>query len=157
MKLFLICWICLFIKIDNSNTPIQGTYSYRYGKTNDAPFGLLKIHAVKRGQYLFYLEIGKGAPSYDSGAAYGKLTYNERSGNYEYIPKDTIADCKLEFIRNKNKITIKTIAGDCGFGFGVYADGTYYLKDSKNPLYIISRANKKIYFNNTSPEKFRED
>jgi hypothetical protein len=158
MKLFLICCICLFIKVDSLTLHFQGTYSYSYkhGKTPYAPSGLLQIHYVNENKILFYLEVMR-ATDYNSGALYGRLILNKKSGNYEYLPKDTTTGCKLEFIRTKNKVIIKTIGGECGFGYGVYADGAYYLKDSKNPQYLMSRANKKIYFDKTFPENFSED
>ncbi len=140
-----------------SQKPIQGTYSQYFGKktSNDA-YQLLKVHYFNQDKIYFYLEAGKGAPSYDSGAMYGKLTFNNATGNYEYLPKDTAKDCKLVFIKKANKIIIKTVSGDCQFGFGVYADGSYPLQDIKNPQYCITRTGKKVYFSKTTPENFSD-
>ena len=157
MKLFLIYLALLFIGADNPNKSIQGTYYNKYGKTNKAPFGLLQIHYINKDNYLFYLEVNRGAPGYNSGALYGRLTLNRKSGNSEYLPLDTTDGCKLEFNCDKNKITIKTVTGDCGFGYGVFADGFYLLKDDKNPINFVDRTGKKIYFDKTPPEKFSED
>ena len=146
-----------FIAFNNSTSTLQGTYSYKYGKDNTGPSGLLEIHYKSPKTILFYLEINRGAPSYNSGALYGELIYNKKSGHYEYIPKDTIEDCKLEFVKVKNRITIKTLAGNCPFGGGVYADGNYLLTNAKNPEYVITRTGKKVFFEKTPPNKFQED
>lgn len=102
------------------------------------------------------MEVGRGAPDYNSGALYGKLTFNKKLGNYEYLPKDTIDDCKLIFVRHKNKIIVHTENGQCGFGYGVYADGSYILKNEANRQFFYSRTGKKVYFNKTSPKNFIE-
>jgi len=138
-------------------SPIQGTYYTDYGKPGtDKPYQCLQIHYVNNNILYFYMEVGRGAPDYNSGALYGKLTFNKRSSNYEYLPKDTIDDCKLVFVKHKNTIIIHTANGQCGFGYGVFADGTYILKTKANPIYFYSRTGKKIYFNKTSPKDFSE-
>ncbi|MFI5157981.1 MAG: hypothetical protein ACHQF4_03900 [Sphingobacteriales bacterium] len=138
--------------------PVQGTYYSNYNSKpgTDKPYQLLQIHCVDDKNLSFYMEVGRGAPDYNSGALYGILTFNKKSGNYEYLPKDTTDDCKLIFIKYKNKIVVHTANGQCPFGYGVYADGTYILKYKTNPKYFYSRTGKKIYFNKTSPKNFSE-
>jgi len=65
-------------------------------------------------------------------------------------------DCKLEFKRDNRKVIIKTIEGNCPFGYGVYADGVYYIHNRKNPLFFVDRGGKKTYFEKTSPEEYEE-
>jgi hypothetical protein len=138
-------------------SPIQGTYYSDYGKPGtDKPYQMLQIHYANNNKFSFYMEVGRGAPDYNSGALYGDLTINKRSGNYEYLPKDTIDDCKLVFVKHKNTIIVHTANGQCGFGYGVFADGTYILKAEANPPYFYSRTGKRIYFNKTSPKNFSE-
>jgi hypothetical protein len=152
---FLILWSVLNL-FNSSQVPFHGTYSHFYGKDANSPYQMIQIHYVNSSKILFHLEIGRGAPSYNSGALYGQLIFNKRTGNYEYIPKDLTAGCKLEIIKQAKKLTIKTVGGDCGFGHAVYADGMYELKDGKNPEYFISRTDKKVYFEKTTPENFSE-
>jgi len=155
MKLFL---LSIFISFITSGTPpasLQGTYGSQ-GKDGKAPYSLLQIHYLAKGTILFYFERVLGAPAYNSGTLYGQLTLNKKTGHYEYLPVEE-GDCKLEFIRAGNKITINTLAGDCGFGNGVIADGTYPLNDNKNPAFCITRTGKKVYFEKTPANKFRED
>ncbi|MDB5032610.1 hypothetical protein [Mucilaginibacter sp.] len=137
--------------------PIQGSYFHTYGKkSQDSPYQLLQIHYSDQSTILFYLEVGRGAPSYNSGALYGRLIFNRKTGNYEYIPKDISSNCKLIFIKRENKIIIKTVSGECLFGYGVYADGIYTLNDKNNPTYFTDRTGRKRYFNKTSPETYGE-
>ena len=155
MKLIFLCLICLLTSIINQPIRFQGTYAYSSGKAPYAPSGLLEIHYVNQNKILFYLEAER-ASDHNSGSIYGKLTLNKKSGNYEYLPVEK-GGCKLVFIKDGNKVVVKTVDGDCGFGYGVYADGTFSLKDGSNPAYLITRTNKKVYFDKTSPENFRED
>lgn len=155
MRLFIITFFCLFIQHNYPVAKFQGTYTYSYenGKTEYAPAGYLEVHYINKDDIRFYLEVYRSTDM-NSGALYGKLTYNKINGNYEYLPKDTIDNCKLIFIKKKNKIIIKTVAGNCPFGYGVYADGTYYLRNSSNPTTFINRSGKKIYFDKTSPDNY---
>jgi hypothetical protein len=152
----LILSILLMLTLFRASAQIQGTFANYYGtKLNPAyPFQLVEIHQINPGKIFFYLEVGRGAPDYNSGALYGTLTLNKKSGNYEYIPKDTVNNCKLVFIRYNNKLIIKTVNGDCPFGYGVTADGIYKLTSKKNPQYFIDREDKKINFDKTPPDKY---
>jgi hypothetical protein len=157
MKLLLIT-LCFLVVLPGSPTPrFQGSFSYSYdnGKRDYAPSGYLEVHYINKDNILFYLEVWR-ATDLNSGAMYGKLTLNKKSGKYEYLPKDTVDDCKLVFTRVKNKVIIKTASGECHFGYGVYADGTYHMDNSRNPLYFESRTGKKVYFDKTPPDKYLE-
>lgn len=155
MKILLISVFILIIGAAAPPAGLQGTYGVNR-KDKNAPYSQLQIHYSTKGSLLFYLSIDRGAPGYNSGAIYGQLTLNKKTGNYEYLPVEE-GDCKLEFIHAGNKIIIRTLSGDCGFGGGVIADGTYPLIDTKNPLFCITRTGKKVYFEKTPPGKFRED
>jgi len=133
----------------------QGTYRIG-GKSQESAYQLLTIHCEKQGAIFFYLEVGRGAPNYNSGAKYGRLMLNKQNGHLQYLPIDTMEDCSLEFIKNGSKITVKTIHGDCPFGYGVYADGDYSIKSSFNPVYFTDRHRHKIYFSKTPPENYLE-
>lgn len=150
----IVLWIVLIL--GHHQKPVYGTYEHRYGKSTQSPYQLLIIHYTNASTISFYLEAGRGAPDYNSGALYGRLTFNHKTGLYEYIPKDPSTDCKLSFEIRGDKIIVKTIGGDCGFGYGVFADDTYTLTNKQNPQYFISRTNKKIFFNKTPPDALRD-
>jgi hypothetical protein len=147
----IILWFILNLA-NPPHVPFQGTYSYFYGKGAEEPFRLIKIHYVNQSTILFYLEVGRGAPSYNMGSLYGRLLFNEKNGRYKYVPKDLSADCEFEIIKQKDKLIIKTVAGNCPFGGGVSADGVYQLKSIRNPQYFTNGAGMKVYFDRTSPE-----
>lgn len=130
---------------------MHGNYAVNHKKKTGSGYQMLKIHAKESGTLLFYLEVGRGAPDYNSGSLYGKLNRNANTGNYEYK-----GGCKLIFTKSKTTISVKTIAGDCGFGYGVEADGKYSLIDHNNPKDFVDRSGHKIYFDKTSPGKYSE-
>lgn len=131
----------------------QGEY-WNGGQTTEDAYQFLQIHYKRSGEIFFYIEVGRGAPSYNSGALYGRLVTNKRTGHLQYLAKDTTADCSLDFAMTDNKIVVKTINGDCPFGYGVFADGTYKLKKKSNPMYFNDRSGQKIYFDKTDPEHY---
>lgn len=135
------------------NKEFQGTYKFVYTRNNigDSPYGILKIHKCKNGTYLFYLELGRGSPDYNSGSLYGRLI--RKKGRLEYIPRDT-NDCKLSIVKSGKRITVTTVSGECGFGYGVYADHAFPLKDKINPPYFINMKADTIFFDKTSPEDY---
>jgi hypothetical protein len=155
LKLISICLICLVVRSNNTTHNFQGTYTYSSGKARYALSGLLQLHYINESKILFYLEVER-ASDHNSGALYGKLTLNKKNNYYEYLPVEENG-CKLLFSRDKNKISIITTAGDCGFGYGVSADGIYLLKDANNPAFLITRTGKKVYFDKTAPQNFKED
>jgi len=137
----------------NTLPNLQGSYTANYGKKTTA-YQQLAIHYTHTGKILFYFECSTGEPAYNTGSEYAWLTFNKKTGNYEYMPKDTVGDCNLEFVKKGNKITIRILHGNCGLGQGVYADGTYQQTSKNNPQSFTTLAGKKVYFDKTSPETF---
>lgn len=156
---FFINSLCLFLLLFSSCRIDQPcTYCGEYkngGQTSEDSYQLLQIHCKKSGDILFYIEAGKGAPSYNSGSKYGSLTVNKKNGHLQYLAQDTTEDCSLDFSFAKHEIVVTTINGECPFGNGVYADGTYNLKKKSNPTYFVDRKGKKIYFGETDPEQYQ--
>jgi len=150
--LLLILFSLILISFQPNTLPnLQGSYTVNYGKKTTA-YQQLAIHYTHTGKILFYFEGSTGKPAYNTGSEYGWLSFNKKPGNYEYMPKDTVEDCNLEFVKNGDKLIIKTLHGDCGFGHGVYADGTYQQASKNNPQSFTIRTGKKVYFDKTSPE-----
>ncbi len=150
--LLLILFSLILISFQPNTLPnLQGSYTVNYAKKTTA-YQQLAIHYTHTGKILFYFEGSTGKPAYNTGSEYGWLSFNKKTGNYEYMPKDTVEDCNLEFVKNGDKLIIKTLHGDCGFGHGVYADGTYQQASKNNPQSFTTRTGKKVYFDKTSPE-----
>jgi hypothetical protein len=151
--LLLIVFSLILISFQSNNLPnLRGSFAVNYGKKTTA-YQQLAIHYTNSGKILFYFEGSTGKPAYNTGSEYGWLSFNKRTGNYEYIPKDTVEDCNLEFVKKGDKIIIRPLHGDCGFGHSVYADGTYQQTSEANPQSFTILTGKKVYFEKTSPEK----
>ena len=151
MRLFFASLILTFFALSVNAQIKKGTYSY--GKPKKEPYGILQLHEVSAGNYLFYLEVGKDAPNYNSGALYDKITFNKTSGRYEANTKG----CRLQFLNGPKGVTVTTVKGDCGFAYGVLADGVYHEESRKNPSSFKTRTGKKLYFDKTTPATFKED
>ena len=151
MRSFFVSLCLTLVTLTASAQIMKGTYSY--GKPKKEPYGLLQLHKTKAGDYLFYLEVGKNAPSFSSGALYDKITFNKTSGRYEANTKG----CRLQFLNGPKGVTITTVRGDCGFPYGVVADGTYATKNHRNPSSVTTRTGKKVDFDKTTPTAFKED
>ena len=102
---------------------------------------------------LFFIDVNKGAPSYNMGQLYGRMKVKENKGNYSKTDSLDIS-CKLEceFKDDKLIITVFDNQDKCGFGYGVYPDGTYKRKTHKIPLYFIDATETKVYFKKIKPE-----
>lgn len=105
---------------------------------------------------LFYIEINRGAPSYNMGSMYARMSIHGDSATF-YTPMD-YADtgCEWTLVFTKSNLRISTLNGqfDCGFGHAVYADGNYRRKSRKIPRYFESIEREIIYFDKTRPEDF---
>jgi len=159
MKNLYIIPVFIFVLFSSASAQkkiFQGTYMEHYGKSSDDPYRLIEIHYVDSNHILFYMEIGRGAPSYNSGAIYGRLQSNPKNSHLEFLPADTIEHCQLDLSKKGKNILIKTIVGACPFGNGVLADGNYLFKTSANPVYFVNRKGEKVYFSKTSPEEYLE-
>ncbi len=154
--LLMVLFSLILTSFHSSNIPnLQGTFAVNCGKKTTA-YQQLAIHYTPGRKILFYFEGSTGKPAYNTGSEYGRLSLNKKTGNYEYIPKDTVEDCNLEFVKKGDKIIIKTLHGDCGFGHGVYADGTYQQTSKVNPQSFTTRTGKKVHFDKTPPEKLTD-
>lgn len=104
---------------------------------------------------LFFVEVCRGAPSYNLGQLYDRLKIEDGKGIYN---SNIFGDkgCKWEITIDTEELTIKTIDGcdECGFGHAVYADHSYKRKDNLIHDYFTDGSGQKIYFNKTSPENY---
>jgi hypothetical protein len=74
---------------------------------------------------------------------------------------DSIGACNLTMSFTATGLTISSPQDDdqedieCGFGAGVFADGSYNKTIKTKPEYFISGNGSKIYFKDTPPEKYQ--
>ncbi len=134
------------------------TGTYTYGTTAKmGAIGLLKIYPVDEddSSYIFYLEVNRGHPSYNSGALIGRINASSKSeGISKIIDNQTGVNCTLRFDFEKDTIVIKTdsISCICGFGYAVTADGKYKKTNAKIPYFFIDRHGDTIYFKSLTDE-----
>ncbi len=134
-------------KQDARNSMYGGTFQYGNPSAGEA-YGVIKIHPISDEVLMFYLEAGRGKPSYNSGALSGYITMlNTNQGLIQ--TKDDNLDCKLliSFDVQANSLNIRTMNGECGFGGGVSADGKYDQINSAIPEGFIDRSGREVTFN----------
>ena len=122
---------------------LSGTYSY--GKSGEAAYGYLALYSKNDSILFFYIENGRGAPSYNSGSLDGVLQVKNDSG--VFISNDTDWILHFHFLKNGVKIVSKEYKSGNGYGYGVDPDGEYTRISNKKPAYFINREGDTMYFN----------
>jgi hypothetical protein len=128
---------------------------YSYGKDIEkGRIGWATIYPESDSTLLFYLQLNRGAPYYNMGQLYGRIKIDNAKGVF-YSNRDSVnTGCKFSIEFKHDSLLIKTIdnEGDCGFGFGVYADGKFKRRSKAIPLFFTDLEGKKVYFKKTKPE-----
>ena len=136
-------------------TKYAGIYSF--GKNAEkGPVGRVTIYPESDTTVLFYLDICRGAPSYNLGQLYSRLKIKNGSATFYSKEESDEKGCKWKLTIKDGILTIKTLDDcyECGFGANVYADNQFVLKERKIPAYFVDGHNHKIYFSSTSPENY---
>ncbi len=133
---------------------------YGYGRNIEKErIGYLQVYAESDSTILFYMDLNRGAPSYNMGALYGRVRIAHDTGTF-FMMFDTLSKgCKLLFHFFNGKFDISTIGeqDDCYFGYGVEADGSFKQYSNKSKPYFENQEGKKIYFNETKPDGYYKD
>ncbi len=135
-----------------------GTYSYGTDIEKEG-VGQISVFPETDTTILFYIDVNRGAPSYNMGALYGRVKIINGQGTF-YIKLDSSdKGCKWGFKFSKRMLSMKTICDyfDCGFGNAVYADGDYKQYSSKIPVNFDDLEGHSISFKTTSPEDYNKD
>lgn len=137
----------LLMAFSNEKKLLTAKYggSYSYGDNIEkGRVGYIDIYPETDSSVLFYLDLNRGAPSYNMGSEYGRLIVKDDSAIY--IAGDSNA-CILSFTFFKKEIVIKSINNSgCGYGGGVYADGTFYKDNDLVKKYFIGHQGDTTYF-----------
>ncbi len=101
---------------------VTGTWSW--SGENESGGYLKTIQTENKVQ--FQLEIMRGAPSYNHGLIDGEFNLD---GNVGIFQTNEYGSCEIffDFQKTKAVLTQPPEKTDCGFGYGVYPDGTYIL------------------------------
>ncbi|REE05816.1 hypothetical protein [Marinoscillum furvescens] len=148
-KLLILTLIALLIscnlKTNNQSTLQQfapGTY-HRVNE-NGEKSGTLLVYPVADSTFYIHLFVTRGAPSYNSGSLYREV--NTSTDKAEIRFQDESSDCHLALKVQDKSITITTLKKDCGFGYGVRADGTFVQVSADIPEYFENMDGSKTYF-----------
>ena len=139
--------------------PLTSKYTgiYSYGKDIEKErIGNIVIYPETDSTILFYIDLNRGAPSYNMGSLYGRVIIKNGKGVFFTKKKHEEGACKWSFEFTKKSLTIKTLQSnfDCAMGHGVYADGVYELFSNKLVDYFEDQEGRKTYYSKTKPEAY---
>jgi hypothetical protein len=104
------------------------TGSWSWGAPGEAGGSLKMIQAGEKVR--FQLELSRGPPSYNNGFIEGQFIL---TGNEGIFRTDEHGACELHFSFKDHFVTVREVADECGFGYGVTATGTYMLDSAATP------------------------
>ena len=132
-----------------------GTYSFGTDIEKER-IGTILIYPETDSTILFYIDLNRGAPSYNMSSLYERLKVVNGEGTFH--TKFDFADkgCTWTFKFLKNNLIIKTVQGqdECGFGAHVFADGEFKLSSNKTLDYFKNMEGRKVYFKTTKPDDY---
>jgi len=140
------------IKSNSKTTKYAGIYSFG-DNIEKGPVGSVTVFPESDTSILFYVDICKGAPSYNLGQRYGRLKIENGKGIYYFKEDGDKKGCKWNVAISDNILTIKTLDDcyECGFGANVIADNSYDLINNKIPLSFVNGEGDTVYFAKTKP------
>ena len=138
IKLEKLLLILLCVPLIGLGQEFGGSYSYEIN-LDSGPRGYLDIYPETDTSFIFCLDISRGAPSYNMGYLVGRAIF--KNDNWVYYNTDDYSTCSLEFIFYNDIVEISTIdeMNECGYGHGVYSDGTFQRYSLEIPqFYLVS-------------------
>ena len=148
---FFTCFQCL-----GQETSYGGVYSYGTSSDEGAT-GVVYVYPKSDTELLFYLELSRGAPSYNNGAIVGGMTiYNSEEADFTYVNKGENINCSMNFWFTNNTLYIRTNdeADNCGYGYGIFSNGDFKKIQSTTPQYFIDREGREIWFKDLNWKKW---
>lgn len=135
---------------------IGGTYTFGSNPEKEA-VGSIMVYPLNSSSALFYLDITRGAPSYNSGQLFGEMNVKDSIGIYDSKADSNDLNCILTFHFSPEQLEITTNLEykDCGFGNGVNADNKYKLTGKALPEYFINGEGDTIQFKGLTVEKYK--
>jgi len=118
----------------------------------------LKVYPESDSTVLIYVYIQNGAPSYNFGRLYGRVSILHGKGSFHTKMDFQDNGCHWLILINKDALVVTTIdrQNDCGFGNGVSADGRYKKVSGKIPMYFVQGDGEKVYFSKVTPEQYMD-
>lgn len=148
IKLLIIIILLTFSSTYGQDIEYGGTYTY--GTTPDSGrTGMISIYPNSDSTLLFYLELNRGAPSYNSGAIVGQMNvYSPGKADFTMINENDYINCSLNFRFSNDSLFIRANAqaDDCGYGHAVHSKGDFKKTRNEIPEYFIERSGEKTWF-----------
>ena len=134
---------------------IAGTYEFGDSK-GTGPRGSIIIYPKTANSALFFLDICKGAPSYNLGQLFGEIVFKDGIGIYDSRKYSKHLNCYLKFEFKETTVLITTHENclGCGFGNGVQADNLYKRTSSNKPKFFINGSGDTILFSGMTVHKY---
>lgn len=148
-------------KADNVATTRQYAGLYDTGgDIEKGPVGSVAVYAESNSSILFYLDVNRGAPSYNMGQLYGRLMLTDGKGIFDAQMPDSNNRCTLVFTFTTGVLTItykNEEDNDCDFGYAVSASGTYKRMNKQQPEFFKDQQGDTVHFAKTSPEVYNQE
>ena len=126
----------------------EGVYSYGTTAENGR-IGVVYVYPNSENTLLFYLELNRGAPSYNSGAIVGQMNiYSPGKANFAMVKENDRIDCRMNFLFTKDSLYIRTNnnADNCGYGHAVCSEGDFKRIKKKVPDFFIDISGEETWF-----------
>jgi len=132
--------------------------TYTYGTTPDSgSTGVIYVYPNSDSTLLFYLELNRGAPSYNSGTIVGQMNiYSPGEADFTLIKENDYINCSMNFWFSNDSLFIRTNdkADDCGYGHAVYSHGDFKKIKKDIPEYFIDMSGEKTWFKDLDWKKW---
>jgi hypothetical protein len=112
---------------------------YSFGTIpEEGPTGKIYVYPNSDSTLLFFLELQRGAPSYNLGEMVGEMKIME-PGMAEFTRNGGGCNCNFRIFFKGDSLIIRTIndAYKCGFGCCVYTDGNYKRIQKETPKFYL--------------------
>jgi hypothetical protein len=114
---------------------VTGTYSLVRGKDAGCIF---EVAAVAADSVRLQLSCNRGAPSYNMGNLDERLALHASELIFQTTEFGGRCVLRFRFLRRRAIVTQEADNTACGFGYGVYADGTYRRVSRRRPAFDLS-------------------
>lgn len=124
---------------------IGGVYSFGEDIEKGA-IGSVRVYPLSPDSALFFLNVNRGAPSYNMGLLVGQIKLEDST--WTYLADDGKAPCKLQFSFTGETLDLKvtTPQDNCGFGFGVNVAHSYKRISKDIPTYFLNGEGDTVRF-----------
>lgn len=115
-------------------TSVTGSYQLRRG--SDAGCWM-QAASIGRDSVRVQIACSRGAPSYNSGFLEARLPTRASAATYSTTEYGGLCTIRIRFRATAAVVQQEGTDAACGFGFGVYADGTYTRRSRRTPPFDL--------------------